>query len=109
MGYESYDNDTNQVDKDYFAFVEWLSARAAAELREAKSDPAQQKKALCRYYKRGEQANLTTGELVDFLGVSNPSILEMAGYTEEEGNAVMCIWDSITGNDIRRTALPDTA
>jgi|SRR5579871_2473219 len=104
-----FDNDTNPSDADYFAFVEWLSNLTASELRESKGDPERQKQALCRYYKRGERANLTAGELIDFLGVSTPSILDMAGYTEEEGDAVMEISDTITEDDLNRTVLPDTA
>ena len=101
MDYQNYDKDTDNSDEDYFVFVSWLSDLTAAELREAKRDPTQQKQALCRYYKRGERANLTAGELVDFLAVSTPSILDKAGYMDEEGMAVMEISDSLTEEDIR--------
>ena len=109
MDYDSYDNDTNESDEDYFAFVEWLSDLATAELRQAKGDSERQKQALCRYYKRSEKANLTAGELIDFLGVSSPSILERAGYNEEEADAVMAISDSLTDDDLERTPLPGSA
>lgn len=91
MDYETCDNDSDPepTEEEYTDFVNWLSGTAASELRAAKGDPEQQKQALCRYYKRGEKANLTAGELVDFLGVSTPSILDMAGYTDEEADAVM--------------------
>ncbi len=101
INYESYDNDTNPSDDDYFAFVNWLRARTTHELRQAEGDPERQKQALIRYYRQGEQSNLTAGELIDFLGVSSPSILEMAGYTDEEGDAVMEISDSITDADLK--------
>ena len=81
----------------------WLSDLTATELREAKPDPARQKQALCRYYKRGENAHLTPGELIDFLGVSTPSISDMAGYSDEESLALMEISDSLTEEDIRRS------
>jgi len=74
MDYENYDNDSNDSDEDYSAFVKWLSDLTAGELRRAKGDSQQQKQALCRYYKRGEKANLTADELIDFLAVSSPSI-----------------------------------
>lgn len=92
--------DTEESDEDYFSFVSWLSELTAAELRDAKGDPARQKGVLCRYYKRGEQVKLTASELIDFLGVSTPSILDMAGYSEDEGKAVFVISDEITEQDI---------
>jgi len=59
---------------------------------------------LCRYYGRGERANLTPGELIDFLAVSSPSILDAAGYTEAEADALMKLSDSLT-DDINRAGL----
>jgi Holliday junction DNA helicase RuvB len=103
MDYETYDNDTNESDDDYFDFVDWLSNLTAAELREAKGNPEKQKLALCHYWQRGLQANLTV-ELIDYLCVSSPSILDMAGYSEEEGDAVIQISDSLT--EVDRTGKP---
>ncbi len=100
MKLETFDNDAYSSDDDYFAFVEWLSELTATELRQAKGNPEQQKQALCRYYKRGEQANLTPSELIDFLGVSAHSILERAGYDEAEGDAVMEISDALGDEEI---------
>ena len=93
MDCETFDNDANPSDEDYFAFVAWLSNLAASELREAKGDQDKQKEALLRYYRRGEKANLTASELVDFLAVSTPSILDKAGYTEQESDVLMKISD----------------
>ena len=109
MDYENYDNDTNPSDEDYSAFVEWLSKLTASELCSAKGQPEQQKQILCRYYKRGERANLTAGELVDFLGISSPSIFDMANYTEAESDAAMQISDGLTDDDLDQTFLPSVA
>lgn len=109
MDYDKFDNDSDASDADYFAFVEWLSEHAATELRQAKGETERQKQALCRYYKRGLRANLTTSELIDFLGVSSPSILDRAGYYEAEGDALMAISDGLTDEDIERAALHETA
>ena len=106
VDYENYDNDTNEDDDDYFDFIEWLSDLTAAELRAVKSDPAQQRLALCRYYKRGERANIDPGPLIDYLGVSSPSIFDMAGYSDEEGDAAMQISDGPSQEEIQRTILP---
>jgi hypothetical protein len=94
-------------DDDYFALVAALSKQAAEEFRQALGDPAQQKLALCRYYKRGEQAGLTTGELIDFLGVSADCVLDKAGYDDEAGITVMDISANLTDEDIHRAILPE--
>jgi hypothetical protein len=101
MDYANFDRVADQSDEDYSAFVKWLSNLTAVDLRAAKGDPEQQKRALCRYYKRGERANLTAGELIDFLGVSTPSILDQAGYDDEESEALMSISDSLTDGEIK--------
>ncbi|BDI30966.1 hypothetical protein CCAX7_30170 [Capsulimonas corticalis] len=106
VDYENFDNDSGSSDEEYSAFVEWLSELTAMDLREAKGDPEKQKQALCRYYKRGERANLTIGELIDFLGVSSPSIIDMADYTEEEGDDLMQISDALTQDEIAQIVLP---
>lgn len=114
MDYNKFDNDNPDTsDAEYFAFVAWLSAKTAEELRQAKGNADAQKQALCRYYKRGACASLSTGELVDFLGVSSPSIIEDAGYDEEEGDALMQMSDAlgrdaINGADVSDVNEPQT-
>ncbi len=105
MDYNKFDNDANSSETDYFAFVQWLCEHTAAELRQAKGNREQQKSVLCRYYKRGLRANLTTGELIDFLGVSTPSILDKAGFDDEEADEVMAVSNSLTDEDINQATL----
>lgn len=97
---EEYDSDTSEDDAAYFAFVHWLSDRTATELREARGDAVRQRQALCRYYGRGYRAHLTPGELIDFLGVDTPSILDRAGYTATEGEELMRLSDDLTDDEI---------
>lgn len=103
MNYETFDNDTDPSDANYFDFVKWLSKRTAAELEQTKGNREETRKVLCRYYKRGLRANLTTSELVDFLGVSSPSVLEEAGLNDEEGDEVMALSGSLTDEEINQT------
>ncbi len=105
MDFSKFDNDTDESEENYSAYVDWLSELTANELRHVKDNPEQQKQALCRYYKRGEAANLTASELIDFLGISSPSILEMAGYGEEEGDALFVISDALTDEEISQAVL----
>lgn len=106
MDYEKFDNDDPETsDEDYSEYVEWLSEQTAEQLRQAKGDTVKQRLALCQYYKRGDQANLTPSELIDFLGVSTPSIFDMADYTDEEGDAAMVISDGLTEAEINKVQL----
>jgi hypothetical protein len=106
MDYDTFNNHSeDRTEEEYFAYVDWLSEQTAAALSEAKGDPEAQKQALCRYYKRGERANLTPGELIDFLGVSTPSILDDAGYDEAEADALMQISDNLTDEEINGVTL----
>lgn len=108
MDFNKFDNGAEgTTEEDYSAFVEWLSALTAAELQQAAGDLAMQKQILCRYYKRGERANLTPGELIDFLSVSAPSIMDWAGYSEAEQDALMQISDNLTDAEIASASLSD--
>jgi phosphohistidine phosphatase SixA len=107
MDVTNFDNDAEgATDEEYFAFVAWLSEQTANELQAARGDTEAQKQALCRYYRRGLRANLTAEELIDFLGVSSPSIWEEAGYSEAEADALMQLSDSLTDDDINNVVLP---
>ncbi|MBC8141858.1 MAG: hypothetical protein H7Y38_10510 [Armatimonadetes bacterium] len=107
MNPETFDNDNAATtDEECFAFVAWLSHRAANEFRNARGDAAQEKMAMCQYYKRGLQANLTMSELVDFLAISADSILEVAGYTEEQTLQLMRdVSDVLTEDEIMATSV----
>jgi len=95
MDYENYDNDTNDSDDDYFDYIEWLKKTTAAHLQNIKSDPQKQRQVILDYWKRGLKANLGPSELIDFLGVDTPSIVDLADYTEKESDTIMEISDSL--------------
>ncbi len=104
--YDKFDNDDPETsDEEYSEYVAWLSERTAAQLRHAKGKPEEQRLILCRYYKRGDKANLTPSELIDFLAGDTPSILDMAGYSEVEGDAAMVISDGLTRDEISKVQL----
>jgi len=109
MDHETFNNDADVSEADYRAFVQRLSERTAAELRHARGWPDDQRQALCRYYRRGLRANLSTGELVDFLGVSALSILDKAGCDDEEADALMALSADLTDEEIERAALDEAA
>jgi hypothetical protein len=61
-----------------------VRAFGAHQLVEAHGDETRERVALCRYMKQGLGAGFTTGELIDWLGVSTPSVLDEAGIEDQE-------------------------
>ncbi len=80
--------------------MEWLQRYGADELRAAKGNTKSIRTALCRYLKQGKGAGFSTGELVDWLGVSTPSILSKAGYSDGETEETMQILGQVTDTEI---------
>ena len=103
--FNQFDNDTDPSDENYFAFVRELEKRTAAELMAAQGNPDAQKAALARYWHLGCRARLTPAELIDFLGVDAGCILEQAGLTDDEGDAVMALPDALTEQEVNKTVL----
>ena len=46
-------------------------------------------RACARYFRDGEHEGFDHGELIDYLGVSTPSVLDRAGYSEADALRVM--------------------
>ena len=104
----TFDNDADETtNEEYSAFVEWLTELTAEEFRQAKANTIEQRKVLCCYYKRGDLANLSIGELIDFLAVSYPSVMDKAGYIYEETAKVMEISDHLPQEEIHAINLPE--
>ncbi len=89
---------------EYRMRVEALAARCIAELQRAHGDRVLETKCCVRYLKRGVALGFTTGELVDFLGVSTPSILDRAGFSDDEGQRVMDELSLLTDEEIASEA-----
>ncbi len=90
-----YNKAQNDSDESYFAFVECLENRTAAELQQAKGNEAAIRVAVLDYLEIGYGASLTSGELVDFFCVSTPSVMDKAGYSEDEADKAIEIYDEI--------------
>jgi hypothetical protein len=43
----------------------------------------------CRYLESGEREGISHSELIGFLGISCPSVLDLAGYSDSEAQRVM--------------------
>ncbi len=72
-----------------YATLPAFLAQTVAELRASLADPNALRHTLARYFKRGGLQGFSTGELIDFLGVSANCLLKRAAYSEHEGDAAM--------------------
>jgi hypothetical protein len=75
--------------EDYKRLVGEFTRLAAGDFRRSAATEQEQRAALCRYFRRGADADLSHPELIDFLGVSTPSVLAMAGYSHAGADRVM--------------------
>jgi hypothetical protein len=69
--------------------LERVRSEAANGLRVATGDLLAQLHVCARYFNRGTQEGFDYGELIDYLGISTPSVLDQAGYSDEDGLRVM--------------------
>jgi len=74
---------------DADAMVKNFLEQSAEEFRNRSENPEEQKLACCRYFRRGPLTGLSQSELIDFLGLSSPSVLDLAGYPPEVAQQVM--------------------
>ena len=74
---------------DYDERIDRVCREAAAEFRSCLDDLLAQVRVCCRYFESGEREGISHGELIDFLGISSPSVLDRAGYSDSEAQRVM--------------------
>lgn len=75
-------------DKEYERRVQDLYAWGSALFKNARDDAALTAAART-YYARGKEGDFSTEELVDFLGVSTPSVLSVAGFDDHAKVRIM--------------------
>ena len=75
--------------EQYERLVDDVTREAADDFRRAGQSIEEQRRACVRYFQRGHAAGLSHPELIDFLGVSTPSVLDKAGYSDEDSQRVM--------------------
>ena len=75
--------------QDYERAVREFTRKAEDDFRQSAASEPEQRSAICRYFRRGADADFSNAELIDFLGISAPSVLDMAGYPEAAASRVM--------------------
>ena len=86
--------------QDYERAVSEFTRLAADDFRPSATEQ-EQRAAICRYFRRGAAVDFSHPELIDFLGVSTPSVLDMAGYSDAAAQRVMEMLAGITDEQIQ--------
>ncbi len=74
---------------DWRERLDRLRRGVADKFRGCPNDPLQQLRVCACYFNEGYQEGFDHGALIDFLGVSTPSVLSMAGYSDSAALRVM--------------------
>lgn len=94
--------------RDYSDRIEQVCRQAADELRSCRDDVLAQLRVCCHYFESGERQGISHGELIDFLGVSTPSVLDRAGYSQHESLRVMELLSLIKYDKDGRPKAPES-
>jgi len=89
----------------YQRSVREFTRLAADDFRRSAATEQEQREASCCYFRRGAAADYSHAELIDFLGVSSPSVLGMADYSDEAALRVMEMLADITDKEIQSAPL----
>jgi hypothetical protein len=80
-----------------------FALEAAGDFRTSVESLEEQRRACCRYFRRGTMVGLSQSELIDSLALSAPSILESAGYPPEAAERVMEMIGGISDEEIHNS------
>lgn len=90
----------NDIESKYNKLADKICKEAVLEFKQAKGNREEKRKACCQYFKRGNRAGFSQEELIDFLGISTPSILSLADYTEDEELEIMVLIGEISDSEV---------
>ena len=77
-----------------------FTQEAAGDFRTCVESLEEQRRACCRYFRRGSMVGLSQSELIDSLALAAPSILDTAGYPPEAAERVMEMIGGISDEEI---------
>jgi hypothetical protein len=75
----------------------------AQEFKGCAESLEEQKRTCCRYFRRGPLAGLSQSQLIDFLALSSPSVLDIAGYSPEAAQMVMDMIGGLSDEEIQNS------
>ena len=76
---------------------------AAGDFRSCVESFEEQRRACCRYFRRGTLVGLSQQELIDSLALAVPSVLETAGYPPDVAERVMDMIGGISDEEIQNS------
>jgi hypothetical protein len=80
-----------------------FALESANDFRTCAESLEDQRRACCRYFRRGAFVGLSQSELIDSLALSAPSVLETAGYPPEAAERVMDMIGGISDEEIHNS------
>jgi hypothetical protein len=80
-----------------------FALEAAGDFRDSAESFEQQRRACCRYFRRGALVGLSQQELIDTLALAVPSVLESAGYMPDAAERVIEIIGGISDEEIHNS------
>ena len=95
-----------QLDPPMEDRLEWLKnfcLEAVGDFRACTESLEEQRRACCRFFRRGTLAGFSQSELIDSLALSAPSVLEIAGYSPEAAERVTEMVGGISDEEIRNS------
>jgi len=91
-----------ELDMGKDEYLENFLAEAATIFRDGEKSESGFRSSLARYLGLGITQGLSQGELIDYLGVSTPSVLDVAGYSDSEQEAAMTILGVLSDVEIQQ-------
>jgi hypothetical protein len=89
-------------DQNYLKIVNDLETEAAFRLQAAKADPDSLREAILWYLREGYRLGLCQSELIDFLCISTPNIVESAGYADARADSIVALFDELHGQLVQK-------
>jgi hypothetical protein len=80
-----------------------FAEESAGDFRNCTESFEDQRRACCRYFKRGTLIGLSQQELIDSLALAVPSVLESAGYPPDAADRIMEMIGGISDEEIRNS------
>jgi len=77
-------------------FKEWLSEETVAALKSAQGNSAALQDAIQLFWLQSVAASLDKEEIENMLGVNEPSIMDLAGLSDEDEETVITAFEKLT-------------
>jgi hypothetical protein len=81
----------------------------AIEFKACTEDTSAQRQACCRYFRRGQTLGFSQADLIDFLGLAMPSVLDAAGYLPDDAERIMELVGDISDQEIQNSCVGSPA